>query len=102
MQHVRSDDGGESREGKISDVCREHCIKQALPSTNSPAFSGVADRSYEFIDIAGLAARINALDRYGGRRNLSAASVAFLSAELFAWAGSYAQLYSDCSQPRAA
>lgn len=36
VQHVRSDDGVEFREGELGDLCRERGIRQEFTSENSP------------------------------------------------------------------
>ena len=56
MHYVRSDDGGEFREGKFWNWCRERGIRQELNFANSPEFKDIAQRTLGLIETAGLVA----------------------------------------------
>ena len=57
---VRSDNGGEFREGAFGALCRKRGIKQEFTTPDGPQFNGVAERGMALLDTASLAARIQA------------------------------------------
>ena len=64
VEIVRSDCGGEFRDGAFGELCRKERIKQEFTTADSPEYNGVAERQIGIIEAAGLAARIQAEELY--------------------------------------
>ncbi|CAM9745032.1 unnamed protein product, partial [Sphacelaria rigidula] len=64
VEKVRRDGGGEFSEGAFEELCDREKIKQEKITADSPQSNGVAERAIDFIESAGLAAKIQASEIY--------------------------------------